>query len=299
MQTSRQWMVTHEWMVKGNRQSEWIDKRGILLWLAEYAGGLGSGAFIVSLFFNNFWGMAAAFLIVAGFKGGLHMFFLGKPMRFWRMVLHPQTSWMSRGLSFVMIFLGCAFLQLIFMVIAPEQTFTIMVLKVLSGLFALCIAFYTGFVFNNTKGVPFWNVPFLPLLFIADGILGGFGLTVAFGIFNPGINLSAAETGSRILLILDIVLVFLYLFLASKKDMVGGRSVLFQIKGQISPIFWFCVVTLGMAVPIIIAVISIFTGELTPVVLICGVICEAVGQLMFKYCFLKSAMYNPILAARS
>ncbi len=57
MQTERQWMVTHEWMVKGNRQPEWIDKRGVLLWLAFYLGGLGGGTYGVSLCFDSLWGM--------------------------------------------------------------------------------------------------------------------------------------------------------------------------------------------------------------------------------------------------
>jgi sulfite dehydrogenase (quinone) subunit SoeC len=295
MSTQRQWMVTHEWMINGNRQTEWIDNRGILLWLAEYAGGLGSGAYIISLFFNNYWGMIASFLIVAFLKGGLHMLFLGKPIRFWRMLLNPQTSWMSRGIIFVFLFLGFAFLQLVLMFFIPEQTMLIFILKVISGLLALCIAVYTGFVMNNAKGVPFWNVPILPVLFLADAILGGFGLTVAFGLFIPKLNMAAAEAGSRVMLILVVLLIALYMFLASKREGVGNQSVLFQIRGSISPLFWTFVVILGMIVPMAIAVISLFTGELTPFILMFGIICEAVGQIMFKYCFLKSGIYNPII----
>ena len=98
MQTTRQWMVTHEWMVKGNRQTEWIENRGILLWLAFYTGGLGGGLYLVSLFFNNLWGMLIGWFIVAGLKGSFHFIYLGKPSRFWRLIMHPQTSWLSRGL---------------------------------------------------------------------------------------------------------------------------------------------------------------------------------------------------------
>src|SRR5512139_1553640 len=109
--TQRQWMVTHEWMLKGNRQTEWIEKRGILLWLAFYTGGLGGGLYLVSLFFNNIWGMLLGWIIVAVLKGTFHILFLGKPTRFWRMVIHPQTSWLSRGLLFVLSFSGAGFIQ--------------------------------------------------------------------------------------------------------------------------------------------------------------------------------------------
>lgn len=300
MQNTRQWMIPHEWMVKGNRQTEWIDNRGIILWIAEYSGGLGAGAFLVSLLFNNLWGMIAAFLIMGCLKGGLHLFFLGKPMRFWRMVMHPQTSWMARGLMFVMLFLVFAFLQIVLMVFMPEQTAAINILKILASIFALCVAFYTGMVMNNAKGIPFWNVRLLPVVFTADGILGGFGLTVAFSLIPAlGINQAAAEMGSRIMLVVEALLIALYMFLAYKKEGMGNQSVLFQIRGQISGIFWICVVTLGIIVPLMIAVISIFAGELAPFILIFGVVCEAIGQLMFKYCFLKSGMYNTLAPKRA
>ncbi len=43
IRTSRQWMVPHEWMVKPMRQTEWIDGRGLLVWLAEVFSALGTG----------------------------------------------------------------------------------------------------------------------------------------------------------------------------------------------------------------------------------------------------------------
>ena len=101
MQTITPMDGNSEWMVKGNRQTEWIDNRGILLWLAFYTGGLGGGLYLVSLFFNNLWGMFIGWFIVAGLKGGFHFIYLGQPARFWRLVMHPQTSWLSRGLLFV------------------------------------------------------------------------------------------------------------------------------------------------------------------------------------------------------
>jgi sulfite dehydrogenase (quinone) subunit SoeC len=299
MQTTRQWMTTHEWMVKGNKQTEWIDNRGILLWLAFYTGGLGGGLYLISLFFNNTWGMMIGWFIVTVIKGGLHLMFLGKPSRFWRLLMHPQTSWLSRGLFFVFGFAGLGLLQIMASFFVPDQTVIIMVLKVLAGLFALCVATYTGFVLNNAKGVPFWSLPILPLLFVACGILGGFGLTVGIGIFTDSVNMAAAEMGSRVMLIVNVLLIGLYLFLASRKATVGKQSVLYQIRGSISPIFWTFVVVLGIIVPALIAVYSLFSGEATSVVLILGVICEIAGGAMLRYCVLKSGMYNPLIMKKT
>jgi sulfite dehydrogenase (quinone) subunit SoeC len=291
---TRQWMITHEWMVKPRLQREWIEKRGILLWLAFYTGGLGGGLYLVSLFFDNIIGMIVGWFIVAGLKGSFHLIYLGRPARFWRLVLRPQTSWLSRGLSFVFGFAGLGLIQILLSLIFPEQTAWIMVFKIAAGIFALCVATYTGFVLNSVKGVPFWELPILPLLFVACGILGGFGLTVGIGIFSASVNMAAAEMGSRIMLIINVLLIVLYLFLASRKEAVGKQSVLYQIRGNISPIFWTFVVVLGIVIPALIAVYSLFSGEATSVILIAGVICEIVGGVMLRYCVLKSGMYNPL-----
>ena len=216
-------------MTKGNRQTEWIENRGILLWLAFYAGGLGGGLYLVSLFFNSLWGMVIGWFIVAGLKGAFHFIYLGQPTRFWRLVLHPQTSWLSRGLLFVVTFAGFGFIQILLSFFLPDQTALILVFKIIAGILALCVATYTGFVLNNVKGVPFWGLSLLPLLFVSCGILGGFGLTVAIAIFSPAVNMAAAEMGSRILLIINVLLIAIYLISASRREAAGKQSVLFQI----------------------------------------------------------------------
>ncbi len=299
MQANRQWMTTHEWMVKGNKQSEWIDNRGILLWLAFYTGGLGGGLYLVSLFFDNLIGMLLGWFIVAVLKGGLHFMYLGKPSRFWRLMMRPQSSWLSRGLWFVMGFAGLGLIQIVLSFFFPEQTALILGFKIAAGIFALCVATYTGFVLNNVKGVPFWDLPILPLLFVACGVLGGFGLTVGIAIFSSAVNMAAAETGSRIMLIVNVLLIALYLFLASRKEAVGKQSVLYQIRGSISPIFWTFVVILGIVIPALIAIYSLFSGEATSVVLILGVLCEIAGGVMLRYCVLKSGMYNPLIIKKA
>jgi sulfite dehydrogenase (quinone) subunit SoeC len=295
MQQTRQWMTTHEWMVKGNRQSEWIEKRGILLWLAFYTGGLGGGLYLISVFFNNLIGLCIGWFIVVAIKGSLHFMYLGKPSRFWRLMMRPQSSWLSRGLWFVLSFAGLGLIQILLSVFWPEQNALIMGFKFAAGVLAICVATYTGFVLNNVKGVPFWGLPILPLLFVACGILGGFGLTVGIGIFHENVNMAAAEMGSRIMLIVNVLLIGLYLFLVSRKEAMGKQSVLYQIRGSISPIFWTYVVILGLIIPALIAVYSLFAGEATPVIIILGVACEITGGVMLRYCVLKSGMYNPLI----
>ena len=84
-------MKPYEWMVKTTPQTEWIERRGILIWLAEVSNGIGGGLYLVSLYLNSLWGMFLSWLIVVLLKGGFHFAYLGKPIRFWRMALKPGT----------------------------------------------------------------------------------------------------------------------------------------------------------------------------------------------------------------
>ena len=129
-------MEAHEWMLRSTYQQEWITQRGILLWLAMYAGGLGGGLYLVSLYFNSFIGMLVSLLIVAGLKGGFHFAYLGKPLRFWRIMFRPRTSWLTRGFIFVVLFVGFAAIQLMLAHWLPGTVWEIL-FKVLAGLMAV------------------------------------------------------------------------------------------------------------------------------------------------------------------
>src|SRR4030042_5282647 len=100
-------MELYDWMVKYTPQKEWIERRGVLLWLAFFFIELGAGIVFVASFFNSFITMLTGWLICAVLGGGLHLVFLGRPLRFWRIVFSSgwRTSWISRGLIFVVLFL--------------------------------------------------------------------------------------------------------------------------------------------------------------------------------------------------
>jgi formate-dependent nitrite reductase membrane component NrfD len=290
-------MEVHEWMVGYTRQTEWIDRRGIFLWIAFYAGGLGGGLYLVSLFFNSLWGMFISWLIIAVIKGGAHLVFLGKPWRFWRIVFRPGSSWLSRGIIFVFSFVGLAAVQMAFSYWLPGSAGEI-VFKVLAGMAALGIAVYTGFILNTVKGVPFWNSALLPLLFVFCGLLGGFGLSVVLAVNGGGVDLAAAEAGSRWLLIVNILLIIIYLWAAAGREATGRKSVMEQMKGHLAPTFWGGVVVLGIVIPAVVILLS-YLGKIAPALLVAGVGCEIIGGLALRYCILKAGAYNPLVAKAS
>jgi len=294
-QVWRSKLEIHEWMIKYTHQTEWIDRRGIFLWIAFYAGGLGGGLYLVSLYFNSLWGMFLSWLIIAVIKGGAHLIFLGKPLRFWRIVIRPNSSWLSRGIIFVFTFVGFGAVQLALSFWLPGTAVEI-VFKVLAGISALAVTVYTGFVLNTVKGVPFWNSSLLPILFVLCGVLGGFGLSVVIGLYGGNVNIAIAEAGSRWLLIINALLIVIYLWAAANREATGKKSVMEQMRGNLATIFWGGIVAMGIVIPLVIAFSSYFVGEVSSALLITGVVCEVIGGLALRYCVLKAGAYKPLVA---
>jgi formate-dependent nitrite reductase membrane component NrfD len=288
-------MHIHEWMVNYTRQTEWIDRRGRFLWLAFFAGTLGGGLYLVSLYFNNLWGMFAAWLIVAIVKGGAHFMDLGKPWRAWRIIFRPGSSWMSRGIIFVIIFVTAGALQMVFSRWLPGSAAGL-VFKVLAGMAAFGVAIYSGFVLNTVKGVPFWNSALLPVLVGLYGVLCGTGLMIVIGLSGGDIDLSIAEAASRWLLVVNAFMIGVYLLSAAKRDATGRKSVLQHLRGELAMVFWIGIAGLGIVIPLAIAFSSYFAGGTSSIILITGVACEVAGGLSLGYCILKAGAYKPLVA---
>lgn len=289
----------YEWMVKYTPQREWIDGWGVWLWLAFVLGGLGTGTYMLSLYFENPLGMLVGWLIVVVLKGGTHLIYLGRPWRFWRGFFKPQTSWVTRGLIFVFGFGVFGGLQ-----IGP-QFFAWLpwgsenpALEVVAVVFALLVMVYPGFTMNFVNAIPLWNNALLPVLFMTYGFLGGFGLSLPLGLAG-GLDeqaLHSLENGLRFLLVAAAVLLVIYLISVRYTSPAGKQSALDILRGRISPVFYSGVLGLGIAVPLAISIGACVGGGLPgPLLVGVGVACELVGSFSVRYCLLKGGMYAPLV----
>src|SRR4030042_5703671 len=238
--TSRQWMVTHEWMVKPMHQTEWIERRGLLVWLAEVFSALGTGLYLIAIFVDNWWGALIGYLIVVFLKLPLHLLYLGKPLRFWR-TIPPfsgawRTSWIARGVVFSVSFSMFGFAQLVtsyFLIqsdILPGQFHNIVyvadvILKVIAGIFVLLTGIYCGFMMSYCKSVPFWNTGLLPIVILNAGIADGLALLMATGLFTGGVDFHILEHASRLVLGINAILLGTYLLIASYQSITAELSV--------------------------------------------------------------------------
>lgn len=285
-------MKPYEWMTDFTQQREWIEKRGVMLWLAFFFIELGAGMFLLSSLFDSLPGMIIGWLICSVLGGGLHLLYLGKPARFYRVFFRPQSSWISRGFIFVVMFLllGLAHMGMILWA-TPA-----IALLIITGLFAFLTIIYGGFAMNCINGLPFWNTALLPVLYLVSGLWGGAGLTLAVvsaqGLTPVGI---IVEEWIRILLVGFILLLLIYLISARYSSRAAEVSVLTMVSGKLSPIFWVGVVLVGIVISVIV-VISSFVSEAIPVVLLyAGIFCGLVGDLAMRYLILKGGLYSPLI----
>ena len=309
-QTSRQWMVTHEWMVKPMQQTEWIERQGLLVWLSEVFSALGTGLYLVAIFVDNWWAALAGYLMVMLLKLPLHLLYLGKPLRFWR-TMPPfsgawRTSWIARGVVFTVFFSIFGLAQLItsyilgpgHMVAGQAQNIIYVadiVLKVFAGIFVVLTGIYCGFMMSYCKSVPFWNTGILPIVIMNAGIADGLALVMAIGLFTGGVNFHGIEYASRIVLGINAILLGTYLMNATYQSTTAELSVKELLVGRVAIIFWLGIILLGIVVPLAISFVSMFTGEATGTLLVSGIICHTAGAFALKYCILKVGIYKPIL----
>jgi formate-dependent nitrite reductase membrane component NrfD len=304
---TRQWMVTHDWMVKPMHQREWIEKRGMMIWIAETFTTLGTGLFMVSFFMNSWWGLLIGWLIVLFLKLPIHIAYLGQPMRFYR--LFPpfsnawKTSWFARGILFAFFFVGFGFLQLLCSApvirdyLGGAALPLYMVFGIIAFIFALGLGMYGAFMMSYCKGIPFWNQGILPIVFVLAGVADGFGLIMGVGMAGGNSSMMAsAETGTQIFLLVNICLIIVYLISAGYTSAVAKISVREMLVGHLAWVFWLGIVILGIIIPGVVSLGSvIFEGAVSDSVLIFGIICHTLGAFALKYCLLKVGIYRPLL----
>jgi formate-dependent nitrite reductase membrane component NrfD len=170
------------------------------------------------------------------------------------------------------------------------------IFRILAGVFSLLTGIYCGFMMSYCKSVPFWNTGLLPIVFVIMGIADGLALIMGVGLLFGGVDFHTIETASRWALIINALLIATYLINASYQSATAELSVKQLIVGRVAAAFWIGVVLLGIAVPLLISVISFFAGKASPPLLILAIICHTVGAFALKYCVLKVGIYRPILS---
>jgi len=280
-------------------QREWSEGRGIFMVVGHFVVGVAGGTWLFSLWYADRLGLALAFLL-AGLGGILHLANLGHPARFWKMVLHFRTSWISRGFFGLSVFLIGALLYLVPLYLPGllwgSDSLIAAIGNVMAIVGMLTLIGYMGFVYTASKGIPFWNSPLHPALYVAYALRGGIaGLLFALALGGKGMD----PLNNLLLLWIGITaLVILFFGLEVHGALTGGnaaakRSVHELFVGRVAFYFYGGTLALGLLIPAWLAWAGLY-GPLTLGAMVVLALASASGDFFMKYSTIRAGIFLPV-----
>lgn len=295
-----------EFVIGFKRQKVW----GWPIATALFAAGTGSGLFLVSLWLesqtgNNFNAGIILGLIVGGIAtSAAFVFDLGRKERFWRVMLRPGKSWLSRGIILIMVMVIFGALY-----IAPQWLGWLpwskgdgigRTLQIVSAIAALGVMMYSGFLLSYSSSIPFWNTPLLPVLFVVYSFMGGvgsiFALNLALG--GTGVNFKSLEMIEISLITASFILIFVYILTMLYSTMAAKQAASILLKGKLALPFIGGVIVLGLVIPALIILLTysgtVGTSAASAVLVVAG-ICELTGGWLLRYSLLRVGVQNKLM----
>lgn len=265
-------------------QQEWSWQLALDLFLS----GLGGGLFLIyqAIDLPPVFAVVSIALVIAG--GIVLLSELGHPLRAWRAIFRPRTSWISRGVLLVSIFVVTACIH-----IAPTITngswriwggdgMGAKVISVAAALSALGITLYPAFVLSASRSIPFWDTPLLPLLFLSQSLMGACGVWLVVSAFEGA---SDAQSLTIAIILLNVAMLAGYLVLIRRSGAPARESVRLLVQTRLRWLFWIGVVGAGMLLPLI--VLGLQSSAIAGALIL-------TGGLLFRYCMLKAGVYLPL-----
>jgi formate-dependent nitrite reductase membrane component NrfD len=149
----------------------------------------------------------------------------------------------------------------------------IRIIEYVGSALAVATATYTGVLIAVVNGVPFWNTPVMPVLFLASAISTGLAaaMIVAAIIDASTIKtLSNFALGHVIFLAIEALVLMLLVFMSLTRSTEAAISANMLISGVLSPYFWVLVVLLGILIPFILSIVEYYEYGEMPKSLVIG-----------------------------
>jgi len=166
-------------------------------------------------------------------------------------------------------------------------------LEIIGSILAVATAAYTGVLIAVINGVPFWNTPLMPVLFMASAMSTGLAVAMigAAIIDIKTINtLSNFALGHVIFLALEALVLGLLIFMSLTRSAEAASSAQMLISGSLSPYFWALVVVVGLLVPFILSVVEYYEyGEMPKQLVVGADLLVLVGGMSLRALIIFSA----------
>jgi formate-dependent nitrite reductase membrane component NrfD len=192
---------------------------------------------------------------------------LGVKRRFLNTIKNPMSSWLSRGfyiLSICIVIGGIDFLISLLPYVNIDIEFwpwLITLLDIISFIFALSTAIYTGILIMSVRYVPFWETWLLPSLFTVSALSTG---AMAIMLSSTAYNIFTTSTGfpeqmantlaslEQVIVIIEVVVLASYLYSRYRLKDYGMYSVKLLLSGNLRYVFWMGIVVCGFLLPVIL-----------------------------------------------
>jgi formate-dependent nitrite reductase membrane component NrfD len=223
----------------------------------------------------------------------------------WRQIymvgnLRSMISW---GVLILGAFLPIAFL---YAAALNEITFVgriakkyILILEIVGSILAVSTATYTGVLIAVVNGVPFWNTPLMPVLFLASAISTGLAVAmIGAAIIDVSTirGLSNFALGHVIFLSVEALVLMLLVFMSLTRSVEAASSAGLLISGYLSPYFWVLVVILGILVPFLLSIVEYYEhGEMPKFMVVGADVLVLVGGMSLRALIIFSGQPPQVL----
>ena len=216
-------------------------------------------------------------------------------------MLQFRRSWISRGFFGLSFFLAGAFLYLVPLflpgVLWGSDSAIAFIGNVLAIVGMLIMIGYMGFVYTASKGIPFWNSPLHPALYVAYALRGGIA----------GLLLTLAVSGqdfpsiANLLLLWTVITAIVIMFFGleihgalTSGNAAAQRSVHELFAGRVAIYFYGGTLLLGLAIPAWLVWTGL-TGPLPVGAMALLALASAFGDFFMKFSTVKAGIYLPLV----
>ena len=287
-------MATNDYKIKARLQKDWNWMVAVYLFL----GGVGSGAYVVGAIagFIGWPNIAKVGIVIslpAVLIGSLFlMAHLGTPGHSYLAPSRMKSSWISRGVLFLSLFMLFSFIHIID-VFTGVLGGAVKVISVIALMSAVGTMVYTGALLSASKGVPFWRSGIMPILFMFSALVTGLSavLVIAYAGFSSSIpdavSLKLALTAIG-LLVGEAIIVFFFLHSALRLPESRDPAIIMMQKAS----FIYGDLIFGLLVPFVLMLIvtSLKGGGSTPAYMIVAGILALLGGMLLRFAIISVGM---------
>ena len=166
------------------------------------------------------------------------------------------------------------------------------------SLFGFLVTIYSGFLISQASGIPLWNTPLIPVLWLVSASICAVALVEILWLLETKEHderlLGVTRIGFSIdLFELFVVLTFIYVSLTvgTLGTVLGAERI---YRGELAPITWIGVIGLGITYPALVGIYTLATKKHNKALIISAAVLALLGALLLRYIILVAGVYEPI-----